>query len=211
MKNYFTSDTHFAHGNIIKYCGRPFRDVAHMDAELVRRWNERVKPEDTVFHLGDFQFKNSPGGNQDEGLALANKDVYWKQLNGHIVHIRGNHDNNNARKSILTHAVVSYGGFTVGLCHDPADFQESTEYCKIDFWLVGHVHQNWRHRWVGYQFEKLQINVGVDMWRFMPITMDEILKYRTGVTKQQDTYQKRDEHNRRLAAISHKETLYEEA
>ena len=200
MKNFFTSDTHFGHGNIIKYCSRPFRDVRHMDTELIRRWNERVKPEDTVFHLGDFQFKNSAGGNQDEGLVLADKDFYWKQLNGHIIHVHGNHDNNNARKSIIAHIVVNFSGFNVGLCHDPADFLESTQCCPISYWLVGHIHQNWRHRWVGHQLEKLQINVGVDVWRFMPITMEEVLKYRSLVMKQQASYQQRFEHNKKMEA-----------
>jgi len=198
MKHFFTSDTHFGHANIIKYCVRPFRDVAHMDAELIRRWNERVSPEDTVYHLGDFQFKNSAGGNQNEGLALADKNHYWKQLNGHIVHFRGNHDNNNARKSILTHGVISYGGLHIGICHDPADFQESTKDVPLDFWICGHVHQNWRHRWVGHQLEKLQINVGVDVWRFMPITAEELFKYRSAIIKQQNTYQIRFDHNHKI-------------
>lgn len=34
MAVFFTSDTHFGHANIIKYCGRPYRDVTQMDAEV---------------------------------------------------------------------------------------------------------------------------------------------------------------------------------
>jgi len=53
MKHFITADTHFGHANIIKYCQRPFKDVEAMDKALIRSWNERVKPEDTVFKKND--------------------------------------------------------------------------------------------------------------------------------------------------------------
>lgn len=37
---WFISDTHFGHENIIRFCGRPFRDVEEMNAELIRRWRK---------------------------------------------------------------------------------------------------------------------------------------------------------------------------
>lgn len=57
-KIWVTSDTHFHHRNILKYEAesRPFKDVFEMDSELIRRWNERVRDVDVVFHLGDFAF-----------------------------------------------------------------------------------------------------------------------------------------------------------
>ena len=51
---FFTSDHHFGHQNIIRHCQRPFGGAAEMDEELIRRWNERVRPGDEVYHLGDF-------------------------------------------------------------------------------------------------------------------------------------------------------------
>lgn len=51
---WFTSDTHFGHANIIRYCNRPHGSVEVMDADLLDRLNARVQPEDTLYHLGDF-------------------------------------------------------------------------------------------------------------------------------------------------------------
>lgn len=77
---WFTSDTHFGHRNIIKFCNRPWNTVEEMDNALIENWNKVVKPEDIVFHLGDFAFATNGR---------------WKEiinsLNGHIYLIVGNH------------------------------------------------------------------------------------------------------------------------
>lgn len=51
---WFTSDTHFGHANIIKYCNRPYKDTEEMNADLIKRWNSTVGKDDLVWHLGDF-------------------------------------------------------------------------------------------------------------------------------------------------------------
>ena len=79
---YFISDTHWGHANIIKYCNRPYQSVQEMDAALITNWNAVVKPEDEIYHLGDFTFYRDPvkvGG-------ILNR------LNGKKYFIWGNHD-----------------------------------------------------------------------------------------------------------------------
>ena len=58
-KIYFTSDHHFGHKNIIKFSERPFNDVNEMDEILIQKWNEKVNPEDEVYHLGDVGLTSS--------------------------------------------------------------------------------------------------------------------------------------------------------
>lgn len=77
---FFTSDHHFCHANIIKYCKRPFESVDQMNEEMVRRWNEVVGDEDTVYYLGDFS------------LAKQAVELFARRLNGEKHFIMGNHD-----------------------------------------------------------------------------------------------------------------------
>ena len=56
--DFFTSDQHFGHKNIIKYCDRPFESVTQMDDEIIACWNSVVSPSDTVYVIGDVSFYN---------------------------------------------------------------------------------------------------------------------------------------------------------
>lgn len=51
---FFTSDTHFNHANIIRLCDRPFKNIEQMNETLIANWNQVIRPDDTIFHLGDF-------------------------------------------------------------------------------------------------------------------------------------------------------------
>ena len=85
---FFTSDTHFNHTNIIRFCSRPFKDVEHMNETLIANWNRVVGPDNIVFHLGDFCL----GGSAEWTKIL-------KRLNGKIYLIAGNHDMKNLRQN----------------------------------------------------------------------------------------------------------------
>ena len=133
MKIFFTSDYHLGHFNIIRYCNRPFKTLYQMNKEIIRRHNERVKPDDTVFFLGDFCFKNTAGGKKGEGILVTAKE--WKQkLNGKFIFIRGNHDRNNTCKTPIESIIIKYGGHKINLTHNPFNANKKL----INF--VGHVH-----------------------------------------------------------------------
>ena len=59
---------------------RPFDTWEEADEVMIERWNEVVKPEDKVYHLGDVTFNKNRG------------DIILPRLNGTKVLIRGNHD-----------------------------------------------------------------------------------------------------------------------
>lgn len=54
MSVFFTSDLHIGHENVLRFDSRPFQSVEEMDSEIIRRWNDKVKPGDLVYVLGDM-------------------------------------------------------------------------------------------------------------------------------------------------------------
>ena len=83
---FLVSDTHFGHTGVCRFTRddgvtklRPWDDPDEMDEAMIRAWNERVKPTDKVYHLGDVVINRK---------ALKT----LTRLNGDKVLIRGNHD-----------------------------------------------------------------------------------------------------------------------
>ncbi|OYU81772.1 MAG: phosphoesterase [Flavobacterium sp. BFFFF1] len=167
-KIFFTSDQHFGHANIIKLTNRPFANAEEMDRELIRRWNERVAPEDEVYHLGDFALSTT------EALT----DVL-NQLNGTIYLIKGNHDKTALALPKRFKWIKDYHEVTI---KDPDAFNGSRliilfhyamRIWRNDFresWhLYGHTHGT-----LPDKEHKLAIDVGVDCHDFYPISYDEV-------------------------------------
>ena len=191
MQTFFSSDHHFGHANIIKYCNRPFKDVEEMNEEMVARWNSRVGVDDCVMYLGDFSLSES---------AVIQ---YSHRLNGKKILIPGNHDqcfphkrspakieratalyekNGWAVYPLDCHMTNTQGTFR--LCHFPYLTQKENEEYDVrykqyrpertderELLFHGHVHGTWKTL-TG------MVNVGVDVWDFYPVTIQEILDYK---------------------------------
>ena len=83
---WLVSDTHFGHAGVCRFTRndgvtklRPWDDAQEMDEAMIAAWNDRVRPNDKVYHLGDVVI------NRKALPTLA-------RLNGDKVLIRGNHD-----------------------------------------------------------------------------------------------------------------------
>jgi len=170
MNTLFTGCEHDNHFNIIKYCNRPFKNTVEMTKRLVFEHNQRVKEHDTVYHLGDTAFYgNSKNGNGKKIDPI----VYIDKLNGNHIFIEGNHDRSgrNKVKTKNEQIILNQRGVRIQLLHDPL-------YARIDYDLIihSHVHNLWKVKELFYCGEiRLMINVGVDVWKFKPVTLDEIL------------------------------------
>lgn len=173
MRYFFTSDTHFGHANIIKYCNRPFDNVEEMNEGLIEKWNAKVSSGDTVFHLGDVAF-----GNEEIAASLV------KQLNGEIHLIRGNHDyryvgKKSKNKGLLKSAFASVSkskkfyvreiGVILEMNHVPYD----EPFTKEGIWhLHGHTHG--KKPCVKGVF---RMDVGVDCHsNWEPFSLEEIIE-----------------------------------
>lgn len=176
MTNWFTSDTHFNHANIIGYCGRPFQTVFEMNQAMLERWNERVRPGDTVWHLGDFAF-----GHPTVFAELLG------QLAGNMVLVAGNHDskkNDHYFRSVVRGGtLIELDGLRLECVHNPRHVRGIG-----DLALCGHVHDKWRFQAGGtkltfgdgqhYTLPVKTWNVGVDVWDFRPVLLSELLEGR---------------------------------
>lgn len=137
------SDTHFNHGNILKFTDRhsgqsvrPFDTVHDMNETMVDNWNSVVKPGDKVYHLGDVFF-----GSPVHFKAL------WPRLNGRKRLVVGNHDDVKFLSSgAFFEKVMLWRKFeNLLLTHvpvHPTTLQEHRFDGKEMINVHGHIHQN---------------------------------------------------------------------
>ena len=170
---WFTADTHFGHTNILKYAKRPFKSISEMDEQLIRNWNDVIQPTDDVYHLGDFSLTDSK-----RTLEILNR------LNGQKFLIKGNHEksvmNDNQCKGrfawikdyyelVIEDQDANRGRQVICLFHYP-----------IASWDKGH-HGSWNlHGHCHGSFPESEdfkrIDVGVDCFRYAPVSYDELKK-----------------------------------
>ena len=177
---FITSDHHFLHGNIIKYCNRPFSDVTQMTEVMIKIWNEHITKDDYVIHLGDLIL----GRRRERQYELAEEII--KNLNGRKYLILGNHDGfpkwfyremgipamnyfHDGKFLFSHHQVVEeikYPSKSVKRAKLYAD----KNHCK--YVIHGHQHIDKKH--------KNHFNVCVDLHNFRPINIKEIEDYFNG-------------------------------
>ena len=165
-KIYFTSDHHFGHKSIIKFCNRPFKDVKEMNNVLIRKWNEKIGINDDVYHLGDF------GLIHKEDLSNI-----LDRLNGNIHLIAGNHENAAIQNKEKFVWIKNYfelkvkdpdcGSRLIILFHYAMrvwrhDFKESWH-------LYGHTHGT-----LPDKNHKLAFDVSVDAHDFYPLSYEDV-------------------------------------
>ena len=183
MSRWWTSDQHYGHANIIRYCERPFTDVEAMNQAMVDRWNDVVSDSDEVWIVGDLVM----------GDLETNLRCHVSLLKGRKILVPGNHDVCWQHRSKGPRRIADYldlggiarivndprpvmlAGQQVLINHFPyvLDPQYDTKFMRHrpddnGGWLLhGHIHEKWRQ-------SGRQINVGVDAWGFAPVS-DETL------------------------------------
>jgi calcineurin-like phosphoesterase family protein len=174
----FTSDWHIGHGNIIKFCQRPFavdkdnptkEEVLAMGETLIANHNAIVKPGQEFHDLGDFAYKCP----YDYALEC------WKRRNGRPHFTAGNHDA-LVKRIYRNHpdlfASYKESGYRIIKVEDQHLFLN--HYAQLEWWhalqgtwhLFGHTHANL----IGLG---KSMDVGVDNTNFKPVTFDEIKEF----------------------------------
>lgn len=191
---FFTSDTHFHHGNVIRYCDRPWAVRWRGDRNFVKPSEilgksvrevtyDRLKS-DVLVDVNEMNREmvkrwNSVVGPLDTVYHLGDFAMgpsselgpAVKRLNGKKVLIIGNHDRSPGRMKeagfdeVYESLRVRIDGHELYLHHQP---EMKVRWKGAKFHLCGHVHEKWRRKGD-------MINVGVDQWDFTPRSLHEIL------------------------------------
>lgn len=163
MTTFFTSDSHFGHSGIIKFCDRPWTNTVDMDLELIDNWNSVVKQNDTVWHLGDVSWHRDKEINQD----------IFDSLNGKKHLIIGNHDPHYILQlgweSVSQYKEINVSGDRIILFHYPI-FDWNGRFHK-SYHLYGHVHGNYNP-----PIGDLAYDAGMDTNNYIPQRWDDIKK-----------------------------------
>jgi calcineurin-like phosphoesterase family protein len=169
MKTWITSDTHWGHQNIMKFCpesrARFNGDLAYMNEAMVQEWNELIAPEDLVYILGDVAFMSG----SEAGRTVA-------RLNGTKILIEGNHDRktlNDATfrkcfKEVHQYLRLVYNGTVVVMSHYP--FLEWDQMHRGSVHFYGHLHGGK----TGMEKYRMQ-DVGMDATGKIAISMDYVV------------------------------------
>ena len=152
---YFTADTHFSSPRALELSKRPFNTTSEMDWTMIERWNNKVVPGSTVYHLGDF----------GDTWAL-------NELGGNIIRIAGNYERDEGNIDKLPNE-LQVGDYY--LCHEPCTVKSKTQYNKL-FGLFGHIHGRQKVKMFG-------IDVGVDANNYTPMSQEEVEFYRNAIRK----------------------------
>ncbi len=165
MALHFTSDTHFSDVRILNIHRRPFPSLAAHDAELERLWNATVAPEDEVWHLGDF----ARGAADSLGALLG-------RLNGRKHLLIGNNDPPHTATlagwvDVQHYVELTVDGQLLVLGHYP--FRSWNGDRRGSRNLHGHSHGRLAPM-------ARQIDVGVDVWGFRPVTLEVLMAHPRG-------------------------------
>lgn len=169
--NYYISDLHFGHANVIKLDGRPFADVEEMDHVMIGRWNETIDDNDDIYIVGDFCYRSS-----------RSASWYLAQLAGRKHLVAGNHDWLTLKdrkvmsmfESVDNILEVEDCGRIAVLCHYPmAEWRNSR---RTSWHIYGHIHNN---RDSTYEFMRTlgrALNAGAPINGYRPSTFDELVE-----------------------------------
>lgn len=90
-ENFFGSDFHLGHVNILKYDKRPFKTIEEMDHEIIRNVVARLSKGDNFYYVGDFALTKSKNAMEGYMKALAYTEA-------NLFFIKGNHDKHDIIK-----------------------------------------------------------------------------------------------------------------
>lgn len=165
---FFTSDQHFGHNSILKFCNRPFADTVEMQEQMIARFNAKVPKGARVYFLGDVFWRTTK---EADALAILGR------LNGQHYYILGNHEEMLERsEAVRAHFVwvKERAGLSsrdgvhprIVLDHYAGRVWDGSH--RGSWQLYGHSHAALP------ESASLSFDIGVDAWNFEPVSIEEV-------------------------------------
>ncbi len=163
-RTFLISDTHFGHE---KCCTvfkmpdgvtplRPFSGHEEMDEFMVKAWNDVVRPQDKVYHLGDVVINR-------KFLSILSR------LNGHKKLIRGNHDIFPIKDYLMYFEEVYATRLLDHFIMSHIPLSETCLTARYGVNVHGHLH--------AHEIDSpLYLNVSVEKTNFAPIELPDVLQ-----------------------------------
>lgn len=177
--DYFSSDWHLGHANIIKYDNRPFKTVDEMDAAIIKNICSTLKAGDALYFLGDFAFVRD--ANRLEELM---KTFAWTAAN--LYFIKGNHDGRDTIR--LYEKYGTYLGEQKKIKILDEDAQDGKQeivlnHYRMDVWDKSH-HGSWHlhghsHHTLPERPTARCIDIGINGkgYDYHPLSYEQVKKY----------------------------------
>ena len=187
QKIFFSSDQHFGHRNVIRFCHRPFVDEKHMGQALIDNWNAVVSNDDIVVTMGDLFWFND---------SHAIKKCIDKLNGKEIFIVLGNHDKRESFRRITDERFHILDGIShIYLrCEDETRWHQKTfeivcSHYPLMTWshrdhgainLFGHIHSGKIRPDDDYDqdlplWSGQQLDVGVDNQEYTPVVFEDVL------------------------------------
>lgn len=175
MSVYFIADTHFGQKRTLEKSKRPFSSVKEMDLIMYMNWNMTVKPEDTVYVLGDFGIMDIlPLLNGKKILIKGNYERCKPEL------LEGHEDQFEEIHEFIHETKVVHEGkeYSLTMTHEPSRVRD-----KIldDKTLVcyGHIHKL-------CMVKKYGLCVSADAHNFSPLSLEDVIYYHKAILNYYD-------------------------
>lgn len=170
MNDYFTSDFHLQHRNIIKYDNRPFKSVDDMDDTIIRNCMRVLQPGDRFYFLGDFCL-----GTRAESFLET-----LRSSGAQLFFIKGNHDKNDMTKLYQKYGV--YLGEQRKI-RSVGDQEIVLNHYRMDVWDKSH-HGTWHlhghsHHSLPVRHNARCIDVGINgrEYNYTPLSFQQVAGY----------------------------------
>lgn len=164
---WITSDLHFGHDKDFIWGARGYNSVEEMNKEQLRKFNEKVQPEDDVYICGDLMLGGESGKS------------WLSQLNGKLHIVLGNHDTEAKAAfyrtlpqvvEVVYATMIKANGRHWYLSHYPTMTANFGKLDRQPINLAGHTHST--NKWENINTGTY--NIAVDAHNGYPVNIEDI-------------------------------------